>query len=209
MQSIEDMIDIYGNASYLFNGEVMEAFLEQLQKIKNKEIRKTQKKDQLGKMLSEDNLSKKEINEKISLFLQDLDLFIMKQKYNFNELNLVIFQFLYRFNKKLDDYLVKKYFDFGENRKHFKNMKMNELIKASYVFSRYHIYDAKLKERAQFALFNIMLELFDRDFSTLETEEIDLIVANFSHLQIYPDLELFIRLEPYILKVILFEINFF
>lgn len=208
------MVDFFLTSSKLFTGVELGLFLEKLHWCYMKEYRQIIKKGKEQKfILQKESEVKAELEEKLNLFLEEIVKIIsVGDKLSLRDLVLTFFEIMYRFRKDIPKEFSDEIFEKAKNIDNFVNFQSLDLIKLSYILSRYSMALNTL-ENAQIGLFNITQILSEPVTNESENtnagssmlpiltkEEILTLVQNLSYRGVYPELEFFTKLEPYILK---------
>lgn len=152
-------------------------------------------------MLTKESEIQSEYEETLSAFLSELENIIKEKDFSLRDYINVYFEIFYRFKKDIPKEISDLIF---EESKINENMNKNqftkvELIKLSYILSRYNILLNK-RQNAVEGLSNIVEEFYKIGLGNFTKEELYSIIKNLGYKNIYIDLEFFTRLEPYLLK---------
>lgn len=149
-------------------------------------------------MLKKEIEVKEEYQQKIDEFLDLIDSHMSsKSDLNIKDIISVFFEYLHKFNREMPEQYQYQLINECSTDK-FLNLDLEklELIKLSFILSRMKI----PKEIIEKCFKNLTCKILKLELQDLSKEEISTIIANFSYNSVYPDIELFTRLEPYILK---------
>jgi hypothetical protein len=145
-----------------------------------------------------------EINQeyytKIEAFVERLNKLIKEKEYKFHDLVLTYFEIFFRFKRSIPSDIAQIIFNECENPDNFKEFKKLDLIKLSFILSHYYNIEGINKESATEAMKNLVDKIASLELAEFSMNEIEEIVMNLCHREIYPDLVLFTRFEPHILK---------
>ncbi len=108
---------------------------------------------------------------------------------------------LYRFKKDIPKEFSDLIFSESKNKENFldEKFKKSELIKLTFILSRYKQL-LNTKTNAEEALENLSNEILKIGLANYSKGELLALITNLSYRNVYPDLELFTRFEPYIIK---------
>jgi hypothetical protein len=141
----------------------------------------------------------KEYNISLEQFLERIANIVEKKNYTFYEIVMTYFEVNYRMKKDIPQKFIDRIFKDCLNVENLREFGKLELIKLTYLLSRYE--DLRVKQQDAFESLNSVIQcLLQMDLSALTKSELEAIILNLSYKQINPDLELFTYLEPYILK---------
>ena len=218
LHSVEDLIDLFSLNKFHFKGESIVKFLERLYvynlinyRIKVKELKNTIEKAKKQEFIFKSEFEiKSESDEKLSLFFEEIYRLVDEKSKELTkkELVLILFEFIYRFKLIIPDKKILNSLKelFSENRQILQSQifsyDKSELIKISFLLSKYESLNIS-KDEAISYLDLIENGLINFGLEQLNLEEIKIIIINFAKNKLNANLELFIHLEPYIIKSIL------
>ena len=144
---------------------------------------------------------KEEYNERINIFLEELEKFVEEKSFDFYELVITYFEVLFRFRKEIPKEFSDLIFEESKNQENFENgkFKLNELIKLTFILSRYNLL-LNTKSNAEEGLDVVTNQIVELGLANLKKDELLALITNITFKNVYSNLELFTKLEPHILK---------
>ncbi len=132
-----------------------------------------------------------------------MEKFVDEKSFGFQEIVVTYFEVLYRFKKEIPKEFSDLIFEECKNEENFSDgqFRKEDLIKLTFILSRYKLL-LNTKSNAEEAFEVVANQLVKIGLSNYTKEELLAIIKNLSYRNVFPDLELFTKLEPHILKYI-------
>lgn len=150
-------------------------------------------------ILSKESDIQAEFEEKLDSFLSELNDIVGEKDFDLREIVNVYFEVFFRMKKEFSKEIADKIFELSMNSENLKQFTKMDLIKLSYILSRYNLLLNK-RINAVEGLSNIVKGFLQLGLGNFTKEELLSIIKNLSYKNVYVDLEFFTRLEPYLLK---------
>jgi len=151
-------------------------------------------------IISKESEIEDEYEEKLNLFLTELDEIIKEKKMNLRETVVVYFEVIFRMKRDIPKDISDMIFEKCKNPENLKfYFTKMDLIKLSFILSRYNTLLNK-RQNAVEGLSNVVNNFIEIGLGNFQKEELLSVIKNLSYKNVYIDLEFFTRLEPYVLK---------